>query len=220
MPPGTSMLPVMSPQADDGVGHGGRFGLHVDGNAPVDGRGFAGGKHPGGLDDGLGRDVGDGGDLVDGVFLDPFLQLVKAVGPLLHECLVVEVFVDDHVQHAEGEGAARAGPQLQVMVRAAGHPGVAGIDGDDLGSQLHAVHDPVAHKGVRAAVGRVLSPDQNHLGPAPGRVVVPLFQELGTVRDGKIAHDRMHGAQPGGVAGLARETELAPVGAAEAVGEK
>ena len=202
------------------MGHGGPFGLHVNGNAPVDGRGFAGGEHPGGLDDGLGRYIGNGGNLVDGVLLDPFPQLVKAEGPFFHEFLVVEMFIDDDVHHAEGEGAAGSRPELQVMGRTAGHPGVAGVHGDDLGAQLHAVHDPVAHKGVRAAVGRELSPDQNHLGPTPGRVVVSLLQELGTIGDGKIAHDRMHGPQPGGVAGLTREAELAPVGAAEAVGEK
>ena len=81
--------------------------------------------------------------LSTGYSLHALLELVEALHPLGDELLVVDAFVDDHVEHAERERAVGAGPQLQVMGRAAGHPGVARIDRDDLRAALHAVDDPV-----------------------------------------------------------------------------
>ena len=167
-----------------------------------------------------GRHLGDGCDLFDRIVLHARFQLVEAVHPLGDEVLVVDALVDDDVEHAERQRAVGAGPELQVMRGAAGRPGIARIDRDDLRAALHAVDDPVPVEGVGTAVRRILAPGDDHLGRHPLRIVVAPLQELRAVDHAEIAHDRLHGAEPRRVAGLAGEAELAPVGAAEAVGEE
>ena len=96
------------------------------------------------LADLVGRDPGDFGDLFDGIFRRALFQLVKAVAPFLDELMIVEVFLDDHVDHAEGERRVGAGANLQEEVGLLGNLAEAGVDDDELrAALLHVAQGPL-----------------------------------------------------------------------------
>ena len=94
------------------------------------------------------RIPGDFGDLFDGIFRRALFQLVKAVAPFLDELMIVEVFLDDHVDHAEGERRVGAAANLKPKVGLRGEPSELGIDDDQLAATLHAVDHPVPQVAV------------------------------------------------------------------------
>lgn len=83
-------------------------------------------------------------NLLDGVFRRTLFQLVKAVAPFLDELMIVEVFLDDHVDHAEGECRVGAGADLQEEVGLLGNLAEAGVDDDELrAALLHVAQGPL-----------------------------------------------------------------------------
>jgi len=58
----------------------------------------------------------------------------RAVGPGAREILVEEIFFKQDVNHAQGQGAVAARPDLQPDIRLLGYAGLARIDDDELGA--------------------------------------------------------------------------------------
>ena len=50
------------------------------------------------------------------IFLHVLFQLVISVAPLLHEGLIDEVLIDHHMEHGQGEGRIRPGPDRHPFV--------------------------------------------------------------------------------------------------------
>ena len=130
--------------------------------------------------------------------------------------MVVEIFIDDDLDHAEGKSRVGAGAQLQVDVGVCGKPGDARLDGDELAAELHGVGDPVSHEEVGVGDGGVAAPDDGALGAHPLGVVVAQRRELREVGDEHAAVGHDHERQAGQVAGGAGQ-EAVLVGAAERV---
>ena len=143
---------------------------------------------------------------------------VRGVGPALHEVLVVEPLVHDHVQEAHGDGGVGAGPKLQPVFRAGREPGQPGVDRDDLGTPLHQVHDPVTEEVVGAGGRDVVPPDHHALGLAVPGILVAVLEPLPRVEDHVVPLDHLACGDAGGVARVARQGEddvRAPVGVGE-----
>ena len=73
-------------------------------------------EHAGSSDDLLLGNPGHLLNLIEGELAGALGQLVKAVGPALDEVMVVEVLVNDDLDHREGESSVGARAQLQVDV--------------------------------------------------------------------------------------------------------
>ena len=204
------------PQRRDGGGAGRALALHVNGESPHDvGRLGRGEQARGGHDLLLGNPR-HGLHLVERQLAGALGQLVEAVGPALHEVVVVEVLVDDDLDHAEREARVGAGAQLQVDVGVRGEPRDARLHADELAAELHGVGHPVAHEEVGVGDGGVAAPDDGALGAHPLGVVVAQRRELREVGDEHAAVGHDHERQAGQVAGGAGQ-EAVLVGAAERV---
>ena len=57
---------------------------------------------------------------------------------VFHEFLVIEPFVDDHVEHAQGQGRIGSGPQREPDIGPGRDAGEPGIHGDQLGAVVQA----------------------------------------------------------------------------------
>ena len=115
--------------------------------------------------------------------------------------MVVEVLVDDDLDHAEREARVGAGAQLQVDVGVRGEPRDARLHADELATELHGVGHPVAHEEVGVGDGGVAAPDDGALGAHPLGVVVAQRRELREVGDEHAAVGHDHERQAGQVAG-------------------
>ena len=155
-------------------------------------------------------------DLVEGKLAGAFGQLVEAVGPALDEVVVVEVLVNDDLDHRKGERGVGAGAQLQMDVSVSSQPGDARLDGDELAAELHGVGDPMAHEEVRVGDGGVAAPNDGALRARPLGIVVAQRGELREVGDQHAAVGHDHERQAGEVARGAGE-EAVLVRAAERV---
>ena len=80
-------------------------------------RGRFGGKHARGRLDLVGRHPGDFRYLIQCIFLSPLRQCIKAVAPLGDKCLVVKIFLDDDIDHAQQQGAVRSRSKLEPQIR-------------------------------------------------------------------------------------------------------
>ena len=104
-------------QADDGPQGLAAVGLPLQGTAELDAARRIDGEHPGGFDDVFGLEPGNLRGAFRGVLLDPLLELVEAVGPVVDKIPVPEAFVDDNVHHSQGQRGIRAGADLQPQRR-------------------------------------------------------------------------------------------------------
>ena len=55
------------------------------------------------------------------ILLDPFLKLVKPMGPICDEFFVVKVFVDNDMHHPEGKRRIGPGPYLKPQIGLVGN---------------------------------------------------------------------------------------------------
>ena len=145
-------------QVDGGQVQGHGAHVLVERKAPLDGRAVARSEQAGRPDDVFHRDLADLG----GAFRGPLLHMlgndVEAGGPLFHELVVVQVFVDDDVQPGAGQRRVGAGTDGQPVFRASAPPGQTRVNGDDLGAHLHALHQPVANVAVGVGGQRLVAP--------------------------------------------------------------
>ena len=145
----------------------------VECQAPSPADGALGADDVGGAADVLSGDSGDLGDLVDGILSSALLDLVETVDPGLSELMVVLVVLEHQVHQAESHGGVGLGAQLQVDVAVMGaDPGDAGVDGDDVGAELHHVDEAVAEEAVAVGGQGLLAPDNNPLGEGVAGVMV------------------------------------------------
>ena len=106
--------------------------------------------HAGSLADLVGRDPGDLGDFLRRVLGGAFLQLVEADAPLIDELVVVEILLDDDVDHAECQGGVGAGADLQEQIGLLRDLAEARVDDHELGAALlHVGVDPVPQQRLR-----------------------------------------------------------------------
>ena len=98
----------------------------------MEGRGLAGRVETGGTADILGIDPGDLGSPFGGLVLHLITQRIKAVAPVLDEIVIVEVLLDDHVDHGHRNGSVGAGTGLDVVLGTRAHPSNARVDVDEL----------------------------------------------------------------------------------------
>ena len=165
---------------------------HVHGEAPLDAAGAGLRVEAGGLAYLVGLQPADAGHPLGRVLARPLGQRVEAVGPAVHEVVVVQVLLDDHVDHGEREGRVGAGAQAQPVPGARGHPREPGVHDHQLAAALHGLHDPVAQKGVGVGHHRVVAPDDDALRRHPvGVVLVARLAELAHVGHPLVSHDHV-----------------------------
>ena len=192
--------------------------LLVGREAPLDGAGLGGGVHARRGADLVGRNAADLGGLLGRHGGAPLGQLVEAVAPVLHEVVVVEVFLDDDVDHGHAERRVGAGAQLQEDVGPGCQPGHARIDDDEARAAAHGVHHRVTEEAVGVALERRLAPHHQDLGLLIALVVPAPRQRAGIVPFGiGGAADVGDGCQARRVAGVAG-LRVAEVRRAEAHG--
>ena len=154
------------------------------------------------------------GDLADlgGALRGPLLHMlgydVEARGPLFHELVVVQVFVDDDVQPGAGQRRVGAGTDGQPVFRASAPPGQTWVDRDDLGAHLDALHQPVADVAVGVGGQRLVAPHHQHLGRTELVGHVAVGMPLRGVDDGEVAHGSDAAAGARQVARIAREADV------------
>ncbi len=101
-------------------------------------------------------------------------ELVEAIDPFLHELVVVQVLLDDHVAHGHGQRSIGARAKLEMVFRMRGYPGELRIDHDQLGAHLHEVDERMPEEPIRIRIHRVLPPDQDVLGKLPAGILVAI----------------------------------------------
>ena len=195
-------------EAQNRLNVGERVGLHLHGNAHEDGTVAAGavggGVCAGDLAHLLVRDLRQLLDLLVRVLVDSLDEPIEAVHPLLDELLVVDVLVNDDLQHADGERRVGARTKLQDLLGARAHPGDLGVDDDKLRAHLHHVDDLVAEIARRVRDERVRAPHDHVLRTLEARVVVLLVEEHAAVDLGiSGAEDVRRHHAAGAVAGVA-----------------
>ena len=109
LPPGHFEVSADRHEADQGAGGIEGVDVVLDGIAPLEGRRFRRGVQPGGLADRVGGNPGDLGDLFRGILFHMPGQVFEAVGVFFDEILVVERFLDDDVEKAQGQRLGRSG---------------------------------------------------------------------------------------------------------------
>ena len=132
-------------------------------------------------------------------------QLVESPRPLLHEVLVVELFLHDDVDEREAQRRVGAGAQAQLEDGAGGEPVHARVDGDELCPAAHEVEHGMAEQPVAVGGERLLAPDHDDFRNHVFGVVVSACQAAGIV-DFRVPHaGREHRAcAPRLIAGVAR----------------
>ena len=149
--------------------------------------------HASRLADLVGGNPGDFRDLLDGIFRRALFQLVKAVTPFLDELMVVEVLLDDHVDHAEGECRIGAGADLQEEIGLLGDLAETGVDDDELrAALLHVAQGPLPVQKLGRS--RVAAPQNDEVSALPVRLIgaeaavgARLEPHVGAVADGAVA---------------------------------
>ena len=115
------------------------------------------------------------------------------MAPLVHELVVVEILLDDHVDHAERERRVGTGTDLQEQVGMLGHLTVARIDDDELrAALLHVLERPLPVQ--KLGRGGVATPQHHEVGALPVRLVgaeaavgAGLQPHVGAVADSAVA---------------------------------
>ena len=193
-------------------------GLLVGRKSPLDGAGLGGGVHACRGADLVGRHAADLGGLFGRHGGAPLGQLVEAVAPVLDEVVVVEVFLDDDVDHGHAQRRVGAGAQLQEDVGPRGQPGHTRVDDDEARAAAHGVHHRMPEEAVGVALQRRLAPHHQDLGLLVALVVPTPRQRTGIVPFGiRGAGDVGDGGQTGRVARVTR-LRVAVVRRAEAHG--
>ena len=97
--------------------------------------------------------------------------------------MIVQILVDDDVEHAEGKRAVSTRTNLQPDVSLGSKPGQRGIDDDELRAHAHEVDEPVAHETVRVGCERLVGPYDDDLGLDPLRIVITVGVQLGVIEN-------------------------------------
>src|SRR3972149_8970872 len=82
------------------------------------------------------------------IFLNTLPELRKAYTPLIHEFLIVQLLIDDDIQHAQGQGIVCPWSYLEEDVCLGGVFREAGMDHNQLGPLLFADHDVPSPGGM------------------------------------------------------------------------
>ena len=190
----------------------------VEREAPLQRRGFGVGVHARCRLDVLGVDAADLARLLGRHLGHALGQLLEAVAPVLHEVVVVEVFLDDGVQHGHAQRRVSAGAHAQVVVGARRKPRDARIHHDEARAAAHHVDDRMAEETVRVGRERRLSPDHDAFRIHESRVFEAAGQSAGIVDLGigtaQVVGGSRHARHVAGVARLG----VAHVGRAQHVG--
>jgi len=178
-------------QGADGYDQGHAGYLLFEGQAPLDGARFGFGEQAGRFPDFFRFQSASFRYFFHRIFLNPFFQVVEAVGPFFHEVVVVQIFCNDDVQESDGQGRVCARPDRQPHFGSRSPPGQPGIDGDDLRSQLHTFDDPMAEEAVAVALQGIVPPDDHAARRFPFFVLVTVFVLDRGVHDHEVAgHSR------------------------------
>ena len=130
--------------------------------------------------------------------------------------MVVEVLLDDDVEHGHAEGGIGAGAQAQMPVGTRGDPVDARVDAHELGAAAHHVDGGVAEEAVTVGRKGLLAPEHDELGKLEHRIVVAAGQATGVVHLGiGCAHDVGRARDARDIAGIAG-LRVAGVGSAQA----
>ena len=120
--------------------------------------------------------------------------------------MVVEILVDDDVEHRHEQSRVGAGAQAQVVLCAGGDPVGTRVDGDELRAALHEVDDRVAEEAVGVRRQRVLADEHDDLGNLELGVVVGALEAACEVDFGIHGTQNVGGSRHAGqvarVAGL------------------
>src|SRR6185503_17284399 len=141
------------------------------------------------------------------VLVDVLGELLEAVRVLLAEVVIVEVFLDDHVQEREPERVVGAGANLQPDLRLLRDDRLARIDRDHARLVQQCLADVESCLAVGARVRRLVPPVHDHRRRRAAREIA----------DGQIAH-RLDAGVHARMEAL-REPGLTPVRRAERVTE-
>ena len=161
-------------------------------------------------------DPADLGDLARRVLLHALGQLVETVAPLLDELVVVQVLVDDDVEHAQRQRRVGAGAQAQPVLGLRREPGELRVDNDQLAPALHRLDQPVAQERIGIAHDRVATPVENALRSHPILIcLVAVLAELRHVGHPLVAHDDVAQRRARQHARVARQKAQRKVGAAK-----
>lgn len=141
-------------------------------------------------------DRGDLGDLLDGILGSASLELVEAVDPLLDEVMIVLVVLEHEVHDAECEAGVGLRTELDVDVAVARtRPGDAGVNGDQVRTELHHINEDVTEETVTIGGQRLLAPNDNPLGELVRGILeatgqVACIVELGVASTQDVVSDR------------------------------
>ena len=202
-------------EVDDGMGGREAVLRLVYGKAPLHSRAVGLREHAGSFDDLLLGDPGDLGGARRRHFLHAFRQFFEAERPFLHEIMIIEVFLDDDVQHGHCERRVSAGPNAHVNLRAGGQVGKARVDGYQLGAALHAVDDPVPEESIGVGVERIVAPKNENFGSRPFLAVVAVGEPLRAIDRVQVSLYHLRADHARDEAGDAGESVVHEVGATE-----
>ena len=177
--------------------------LLLDRDTPLDGGRFCRCKEACRIPDLFLGDPGDLFHLFQGVFVDSTDELLPPVGVVLDKILVVELLVDDHVEHPVSEGRVRAGSQREPDVGPRGRTGEPRIDDDELGAMVQGDREGFPLVFIRVDDRHVVSPKDDALGE-----ILVIDDRIGAAGDNARRY-------PGSVTEVARRQD---VGRAKAIG--
>ena len=144
-------------QVEQPVRVGGAVRVLRDAHAPDQARAAEGraGVDPGRLRDVLGGHSRDSRGVVEVVLVDDAAPLVKTLGPVAYEGLVVQPLVQDDLGHGVQEGDVGARPRPEPQLGEVAHLYAPRVDDDELGPTLdHGPPHPRRRHGVvRVGVG-------------------------------------------------------------------
>ena len=115
----------------------------------------------------------------------------------------------------ESQCGVGAGANLQPVFRMGGDPGELGVDGDELGTALHALDNPMSERAVGVGDDGIIAPDEHVIRPLPLGVVVAVGEELGVIALVESAALQVRAERSRNIARLAREEAHGLVGRAK-----
>ena len=132
-------------------------------------------------------------------------QLVEAIAPVLDEVMIVEIFLDDDVEHRHRQSGVRAGTQLEMDIGAGRKPIDARVDLDEARSAAHRINDGMAEEAVRVRLEGSLTPHDDDLGQLIALVIPTTRQSAGVIPLGvRRARNIGRRRKAGGIARVAR----------------
>jgi hypothetical protein len=156
----------------------GAVDLLLDRHSPLDTRRLRGGKQPRRRPNLLFRHPGNPCHVVNRILTNPLDERFPAIHIVVHEFLVVQLLMDDDMEHAQGERRIGAGPELQPDIGACRESGQPRIDDDKLCPFVQATRQGLAFVLVRIADHQVVAPDHEALG-----VIVVVHNGIGAAGD-------------------------------------